>query len=536
MCKKFMMLCLLMMLTACGGGGGGGGGDDGSNPTPAPLSFSPSEITKTVDVGESVQFSVMATPNIEFTDTVYIYIVDDIGVIDPDVSIQFNPDETVTATMSTDASLAVGTHQGSLSIQVCHDNGCTDPYPGSPMALPYSIDVVDLINLNPLVPLVGAADWETFQGNAAHTGYVPVTLDPADFSQRYRWRAPQTDAEIQPLVSANGLAYIVSTGYNAASSVLYALDESDYSEAWSQDFGAVFTVNAPAVTAGNVYVATSGYDDTAMWSFAANTGNQRFSTPFRSQWEHYYAPTIDNGVVYTNGGYNGGLNTFATSDGSDVWFAGLNQYDEWTPAIDANYAYAYIGESCNGCNNAGLNIIDKTTGTIVNLILDADFNWNGWSIEGAPVISDSTTVIAVNQANRLYTNRLISFNISGLTINWSVPGSFPGNPAVAGEVVYVANNSPLQLEARDTSDGSLLWAWSPTGTGEDGFYGHVVATDNLIFVSTNQKVYAIDKTTHQSVWDYWHPGELSISRNGILYIATSDGSKSDGSVTAINLH
>ena len=36
----------------------------------------------------------------------------------------------------------------------------------------------------------GAPEWATFQGNAAHTGYVPVTIDPNQFATRWQLAVP----------------------------------------------------------------------------------------------------------------------------------------------------------------------------------------------------------------------------------------------------------------------------------------------------------------------------------------------------------
>lgn len=532
MLKKLLLMGMVVSLVACGGGGGSEGGSS----TPAPLSFTPAAIVETCGEGDFLEFSVSATPNVTFTAPVFIRVVDSVGVLDVNgFRIVSNPDGTYTATLKTVDSMAKGTHNGSLSVEVCNDYLCTSPYPGSPIALPYTFEVISSTNLTPISAWTGIADWETYQGNAAHMGYVPVTLDAADFSSRYRWFSPYVNAAIRPVVTADDLVYVVSSGAFATESTLFALNETDYSTLWNYDFGSVYKVNNPAVTGGNVYVATSGHGDTAMWSFTADTGVERFNTPFSSQWSAYYAPTVYNGTVFTNGGYNGGMNAFDATTGSSAWFTGLNQYDQWTPAVDANYAYAYIGESCSGCANAGLNIIDKATGTVVNRIIDSYFNWNGWSIGGAPIITSSNTVLSINQASKLYQNRLISFDITNLDMNWTVSGIFNVNPAVADSVIYLANNSPYQLEARDEITGLLLWAWTPPETDETYFYGNVIATDNMTFVSTDKRVYAIDNSTHLEVWSYWKPGHLAISNNGILYITTSDGVKSDGAVVAINL-
>lgn len=57
----------------------------------------------------------------------------------------------------------------------------------------------------------------------------------------------------------------------------------------------------------------------------------------------------------------------------------------------------------------------------------------------------------------------------------------------------------------------------------------VLVTTNLVFVSTANNTYAIDRSTHENVWMHPAGGELSISANGILYI------QGVSRLTAINL-
>ena len=65
-----------------------------------------------------------------------------------------------------------------------------------------------------------------------------------------------------------------------------------------------------------------------------------FQAPHSAQWERYYAPTIYDGSVYVNGGYYGGMYGFDAFGGAQQWFNSLPQYDEWTPAVEADLADA----------------------------------------------------------------------------------------------------------------------------------------------------------------------------------------------------
>jgi hypothetical protein len=523
--RSWGLLSLLLALAACGGGGS-------SSPPPL-LSFAPGVLTASFFAGDSVPLELTATPSAAASGTVYVEVVDSVGVIVPTVAMSANPNGSYSVTLMTSPNLAAGRYQGALQVRLCRDNVCASQVAGSPVAFPYDFQVAPGTNLTPLMRWGAVNDWETFQGNAGHTGYVPVSLDAAKFSRRWRWLSPD-GRQVKPVSIADGSVFVATSGYFAPSN-LFALSEADKSVRWTHDFGSVFALNPPAARDGKVFVATSGHENTFMWSFDAATGAQLFKTSFSAQWEHYYAPTVDAANVYTNGGYYGGLVAFNKANGTTAWFSTLSQYDQWTPAVDANYLYAYLGESCGGCANAGLTVLDKTTGAVVKSIPDSLFSWSGWSINGAPIIGSNGSVIMVNGPANFGGNRLISFDVANGVIAWAVSGAYQGNPAVANGVVYATTKSPFRLEARRESDGALLWTWTPSDLGAAGFYGNVIVTDNLVFLSTDKKVHAISLASHASVWTYPQPGELAISANGVLYIATSGGTGSDGGLTAVNL-
>ena len=52
-----------------------------------------------------------------------------------------------------------------------------------------------------------------------------------------------------------------------------------------------------------------------------------------------------------------GLHLRFLGEPAELRFRGLAQYDEWTPAVDANYAYAFVGGI--------LSALDKKTGAVV---------------------------------------------------------------------------------------------------------------------------------------------------------------------------
>jgi len=80
------------------------------------------------------------------------------------------------------------------------------------------------------------------------------------------------------------------------------------------------------------------------------------------------------------------------------------------------------------------------------------------------------------------------------------------------------------LHALDESDGSPIEGWLPwqPPPGEI-IVTPMIVTDNLIFVSTESVIYAVDLESQTAVWSYGAGGHLALSDDGVLFIATSEG-------------
>ncbi|MCH7813685.1 MAG: PQQ-like beta-propeller repeat protein [Planctomycetes bacterium] len=354
--------------------------------------------------------------------------------------------------------------------------------------------------------LPGAEPWSTYQGNAAHSGYVPVSLEPGDIS--FRWdRTFGSGHALNPVTAADGKIFVSKRLYFNDVDSLYALDEVTGGTLWSKNFGSVFSVNPPSYAYGNVYVQTGNHgSDTYLRAYNADTGGFVFRTPHSAQWERYYAPTIYDGKVYVDGGYYGGMYSFDAFSGGQDWFHGLPQYDDWTPAVDGDYAYAYVGEY-----SPGLYVLDRITGNQEFMIPDPNFDWNGWSMDLAPLIGAMDDVLAIHDG------RLISFDLVNRDIRWELDRSFTGQPSLAGGVIYAIDGGALV--ARSELTGSQLWGWE---VPSDSLTGTIIVTDTHVFTRTSSSVYMVDIATHQDVWSYPVSGHLTLS-DYALYIAGDNG-------------
>jgi uncharacterized protein YjdB len=350
-----------------------------------------------------------------------------------------------------------------------------------------------------------AADWATYQGNARHTGFVPVTADPVAF--REKWvRTPLGNAPLNPVTEGGGRVFVTSNNYSGTHS-LAAVNTQSGANAWTYNF-TVDGLHPPAYGNGRVYVTTSGHQNSFLWAFDAAAGTVQFRSGYGNQWSHWFAPVVTADAVYMAGGYYGGMYSFTTTDGTERWFAETNQYDEWTPAVADGRVYAYTGDY-----DPKLAVHDAATGAELYTIADPNFSWNGWSMHVSPVLGGLNNVLATQG------NRLISFNLQSRTVGWERTGTFRGNVTVADGVLYVMNNN--QVEARRESDGSLLWVWIPPGGQQP--QGTMIVTRNMLFVSTGSHTYGIDIAARLMTWSYNRGGQLALGRDGILFIAGGNG-------------
>jgi hypothetical protein len=498
---------------------------------PPPYTLTPATLTASYVAGYPVTVNLTAKQTVPFVGIAYLKVVADADVIDPTVAIAQQNDGSFSVQVKTSSTAKPGVYTGDITINVCSDPNCNAQLPGAPFKLPYSVEVmspeggVQAYTESPLAALAGAPDWATFQANAQHTGYVPVTLNPGAFTARWKLTAPAisgTQIALSTIATGAGRVYVTNgTSFSPSGSSITAYSEADGSKLWTHSFQDLSypSTNPPAYANGRVFAAAGSQQSTAMFGFDAATGSQLFKTPMSSQWEHYLAPTVFNENVYTDGGGYGGLYSFNATTGAQNYFAPLDQYDGWTPAFDNQNMYTYMAGK--------LRVQDPLTGAVRATIADPLYSWNGYTTNGAPVVGSGGIVYAGNLSNAAM-NGIAAFDTINKSVRWSASGSFPGNPAYADGYLFAANNATHKLEVRRESDGGIEWSWAPPDT-DSGFDSDVLLTRNLVFVSTTTSTYAIDRTTHAKVWSYQAAGKLAMSANGILYI------KGASKIVAINL-
>jgi len=362
-------------------------------------------------------------------------------------------------------------------------------------------------------------DWTTYQANTSHTGYIPVTLNPGVFIERYRVLIKES-AVLNPVAVIDDYVYVSVKAFWGYAK-LTALRAPTGAVMREHDFGDIQGVHPAAYNKGKVYVTTSGQQDSYLYAFSCASGVEAFRSSYGNQWGLYYAPAIYGDNVYMGGGEYGGVYAFSGANGQQLWFTNLNQYDEWTPAVDEQYVYAYTG-----LDDPKLSVLNRNSGRVEFEIPDPHFSWEGWSMNEAPVLGSLQNILAVNGG------RLISFDLTGRTIGYEIPGGFYGQVSAADGTIYVMNED--RVEARNEADGALLWSWLPPSWRAPMIpKGTMIVTDNLLLVSCEATIFpgsdyegitcAVNLQTHQTDWTYGLGGCLALSAKGILFVATRDG-------------
>jgi outer membrane protein assembly factor BamB len=522
-------IAVTLLLAGCGGGGGGVAAPP-PPPPPAPSALLTSgPVILMGNQGSNLSTTLTLTLNFTPAGTFSVQISNgnDPTSLPFDLSVQpaAGGPTQYTAQLAVSNSAFSDFYSGTATLLLCADVNCLTYQVVPSIAVPYVVDVLPAgstwpgNNLTALSAWSGVPDWTTFQGNAAHTGFVPVTIDSTVITSR--WRIMGTGDVIsgynnypQTITAAAGAFY------QSGPTTVYARSEFDGSLLWQHTFTTgelqFPSANPPAIYGNTVYVQAGQQSSTFLYAFDSATGNRLFRSPMTSQWEFYLAPTMGPSGIYQGGGTYGGLYGFSASSGAQLFYQPIaGGVSLWTPAVDANGVYYY--------GQGQMLAFDPVSGALNTTIIDPSGSESGDEIVGSPVIGAPGMVYAGTYEDSLIDggtllNTLTAYNVPGGVIAWQLTGNYPTNPAYNAGHLYVPNQNPYQIESHAETDGSLEWAWTPPPAAGTHFISEVLLTNNLFFVSTDTTTYAVDLATRQIQWSFPMSGHLALSSNGVLYI------------------
>lgn len=346
--------------------------------------------------------------------------------------------------------------------------------------------------------------WSTHQGGPDHRGFAPLQVDPSAFAEMWTVQPfENTNFTALEQVAATTTAAWVTTstlyGYQAIARINAVNGEVE----WTHEFGPISEVSPPAVADNRVYVQTGKYGDSFLWGFEADTGSPVLQTAYSAQAAGLYAPAPFEGDLFGYAGYFGGVASFSGTASETNWQVDLEPYDLWSPAVDETFVYVYTG--------LGLSVIDRLTGALAKQIPDPGNDWQGNSGQSSPV-RDLVGNVIVTQGTRL-----VSFDIDAGMINWEFESNYEMTQAsLRGDTVFVASND--DVIAIDAGSGAEQWR----ATIPERVDLPMIATINHLFVASRTATYALELDSQSIVWSFPRTGSLSLSPDGILYIAGTD--------------
>jgi outer membrane protein assembly factor BamB len=416
-------------------------------------------------------------------------------------------------------STAAGLYTGTLTVRACADRLCVQPYADTTRSIGYALKVN------------AVGEWETLQRSSRHDGYVPVEINAARYRKAWTWQQPDASA-LSAVVTYGDKIYFSELG---TSSSVYAVRAADGVSQWRRVFSSAYgsgpPLTAPTVSNGVVYVATTGHEDTWLYALRANDGLQTYQSRFYTQWANILSPTVHNDKIYVNAGYyEGVVYAYNLADGTASWNATGGTYGMNTPAVDDDYVYAHNGGTLNVWNAA-----DGSLFTSIGPNAAGTFD----DYHGTPMLGSTGHVLAYSGTTFSGDGgrQLLDYSLADQAVRWMSIALYNNYPAVAKGVVYATSNETHTFDALDEATGRRLWSWKPPEQYFN-FIGNVVVTDNVAFVSTSTRIYAIDLRHHRTVWSAATPGTMSISANRMLFVsARVDGYETyTGSITAYRLY
>jgi hypothetical protein len=416
------------------------------------------------------------------------------------------------AAFKTVATLPGGVTTGTITFRMCRDSPCAHPWPGTEQVFTYTVNVA-------------LKDWVTYQRDAAHSGYVHAGYTGI-FKKRWVWQP--AGAYRFTRVATKGSTILVASEDNRGPTSIVALTMLG-APIWVSPIGVPPWFGEPAVSGNTVYfpsIPTSSNDNPITALDVATGAPVTPAITFDSQYSPLTAPTPFGDSLYVAAGYNGNeVISYDLAAGTRRWTSygqGGWIYGGETPAVDDGHVYYYSG--------GYLDIFDRATGQRTTSIRDPNYDFASHSGSsdhyylGAPMLGTGGNVILPDDAAGQVP--LVKFTPAGDATQLG-SGTYQGPPAFAHGVVYAAGtyNGAARLDAVSEADGALLWTWSPPADDltPPSYIGNVIATDTLIFMSTQTKLYAISATdpAHPVVWSAATPGAIAISRDNLLLVTTT---------------
>ncbi|XLZ72948.1 PQQ-binding-like beta-propeller repeat protein [Massilia sp. SR12] len=522
---QFHLACLLL-LTACGGGGGGSTTSPTPTPVPTPsnswLQFTPPSGEISAYEGHKTVLTLKLKSSKTLPNDVGISVKESKGVINPKIG--WTPHSNTEFSLFIEpAALPPGSYSTQLEVRLCEDSAlvCNRPVQGSPWIVPLNVVIKPSQNLTALADLPGVGDWRPYNGGLAHNAYVPGTFDPAKFSMRWSHShvAPQNWVAVNEITTANGVIFVRVSA--ARKEVLRALDEASGQVLW--ETAVDYDMSPPVAADGKLYAATSNSPTgkKELVAYSQKTGALLSRTELPTV-DAYVPPQYMDGAIYSYGKKYGvdeyTISRIDTQTGQAKWRTDVLQAGFRPLSGDSEYLYSIY--------DSKLSILRNSDGKLITAAAPFDCSAKNPIVAPKGILYSSCGI-------------LTAFDTLNKKNLWKTSAAgFSDGMALGGKILYAVREQVL--EARRIEDGSLIWSSEKMQSHSGDTYSgwHIIATDNIVFVSNLSFTYAYDINSRKQVASYPYGGPLALSSKGVLYIQGITGNRFESNrptLIAINL-
>ncbi|MCD4848332.1 MAG: PQQ-binding-like beta-propeller repeat protein [Candidatus Aegiribacteria sp.] len=363
------------------------------------------------------------------------------------------------------------------------------------------------LNSGPFVPIPRLnTDWPTYMQNNLNYGY---SLSPAPLTNDVLWTAPMCDTMhvFENPIVVGGVVYHLGvqslfaleagTGSEIwnyavgphddpptyhdgrlylASDSLYCIDAATGDRVWAVIAGDV-NGGTPCIASGIIACATSSFitNKTEVFGLGLADGNV--------VWQREITGVIGNcigewnGIFYI-GTYQGQLSALDAMTGNVIWSHTITEGGYWDTSPTIVDGKIYIGGM-----DGSVHRFDALTGA-----LEWETSLGSIPVEPTPAVFGDWIICGSIGTPGC----LVALDRENGSIQWSIPSSIHGSPAVAGDIVFWGGmDAPYDLVfAASAWTGEILWEYDPNA-GPWGLQCTPSITDGVMYFGcTDGNLYA----------------------------------------------
>ncbi len=335
-------------------------------------------------------------------------------------------------------------------------------------------------------------NWDMYGYDLENTGNYPGEIDLLGFGEYWTFK---TSSEVVTSPAINeGVAYFGNKdGY------FYAVDLVNRKELWSYYIGSEI-YSSPTIYDGKVYFGTDNYN-----LYALNIYDGSLAWIYHTFFLIRGSPSVAEGKVVV-GSLDGRIYVVDAETGLYNWHVQTGDWIFSTPAI--NSVLVYITSWDNH-----IYAFDLDTGREI---------WKyaiGNVIYSSPVVKDDIVYFGG------YDNKVYALDAYYGSVVWSYDVDYPisVSPSTDGDYVYISNANGILYALKNGEE-----VWSVQLNGRFVRYTKVIIVGDKLFVgSSDNYIYALDKTDGSVLWSYMLNGGIRESPSiyeDYIVVGSEDGS------------